>query len=217
MPIGVWCPRCGEEYYTIPRYAEYRAAIRLCAKCRREGNGSVPLFKQLCPPLYQDTERHRLPQVALHAALEWKPGPQGMVLVGKSRAGKSRIMWLVIEKYMRDFVPTETKKQARIYCFDSVSFGHELARQYRNDKGEDWIKDVSNSDLVFFDDFGKEKYTERVEAEVFGIIEHRMAWLKPILATTEQTSEGMSDRVSSHRGPAMINRLRESCVVIPVP
>lgn len=189
-------------------------AIETCDLCRTKHAAQV--FHEHCPPLYRESDPAVLPTEAREKAMAWvygqTPGPRGLVLVGPSRVGKTRIMWMVIRNVLRLAKPTPS-----LMAFNCVSFGHELARHYHTGDAEDWLDTVGKVDVVFFDDLGKEKLTDRAQAELFGVIEHRMSHLKPILATTEHTAEGLADKVSTDRGPALVNRLREACLVIPVP
>jgi DNA replication protein DnaC len=68
--------------------------------------------------------------------------------------------------------------------------------------------------LIYFDDLGKLKLTERAEAELFGLIERRCANGCPIIATTNDTGETLSSRMTDNRGEAMVRRLREFCETI---
>jgi DNA replication protein DnaC len=208
-----YCDICGkltEVYDTKYPDPSPIPTIETCEPCREYLVRT--LFNKDCPPLYQESDPSRLPQEALIKARFWTMGPKGLILIGPSRVGKTRIMWLLLKDVLR-----LTKPIPSLFAFNCVSFGHDLARHYHAGDAEDWLETVGKADLVFFDDLGKEKLTERAQAELFGVMEYRMSHLKPILATTEHTAEGLADRVSTDRGPALVNRLREACVVIPVP
>lgn len=185
--------------------AEYPATrMGLCGKCREKK------FKTLwCPPLYWDTNEGLLPKTQFALAKEWRLNPIGLMLVGPSGSGKTRVAWQVLRRVLVDDVFTPT-----FGWFDCVSFGHHLARHYREDDAENWLDRVANHELLFFDDLGKMKLTERAEAELFGVIERRCAYKRPTIVTTNETGETLAARMTDDRGPALIRRLREFSKVI---
>lgn len=160
---------------------------------------------EFCPPLYQRTEPSRLPQAQLSAALSWEYGPRGLILLGETGRGKSRVAWLTLKKVMTG------RKPPSFMWFDAVSFGHEIAKHYRTEDAEAWLDRVAECGLVFFDDLGKLKLTERAEVELFGVIERRCAAELPIIVTTNDTGDTLASRMTDNRGPALIRRLREFC------
>lgn len=188
-------------------------AIETCGMCIDQM--AKGWFNTHCPPLYADTDVNRLDQDSVNKASDYLKSYEsnGLLIVGRSRVGKTRLMWQVL-KEASGYCAYQHKRRPNIYTFDSTSFGHELAFQYRGGTAEEWVNSVSMADLVAFDDLGKAKLTDRAESELFGVIERRMAWKRPIIATTEHTPEGLKDRVSEHRGPAMVNRLNECCQAI---
>lgn len=95
--------------------------------------------------------------------------------------------------------------------FDSTSFGLEIVKHYRREDVDVWLEEAGTIPILFFDDFGKLKMTERAEVELFGLIERRCANELPIIVTTNDTGDTLASRMSDNRGPAMIRRLREFC------
>ncbi len=181
-------------------------AIR-CRTC--EGERKAAQFERLCPPLYRHSDATRLPLLA--KVLEWKRTEDrpGLLLRGSTGRGKSRCAWLLVERIM-------TVDLQQVYAFDCVAFGHDLSRHYRDEDNpaEMWLDMLAKAPVVFFDDLGKLKITERAEAELFGLIERRTANQLPIIATTNDSGDSLSSRMTDNRGPALIRRLREFCQVI---
>ena len=64
------------------------------------------------------------------------------------------------------------------------------------------------------DDFGKFKVTERLEADIYDLIEGFTAYGKPILLTTNGTGKVLEPQFSPDRGPAIIRRIRDFCTPI---
>jgi DNA replication protein DnaC len=163
-------------------------------------------FATICPSLYQKTEANRLPATQLAKALEWQYGARGLILLGDTGKGKSRVAWTLLKRVL-----VEDKKEQGFMWFDAISFGHQIAKHYRDEDAEDWLDRVAQCPLVFFDDLGKLKLTERAEVELFGVIERRCAAELPIIVTTNDTGDSLAARMTDNRGPAMIRRLREFC------
>jgi DNA replication protein DnaC len=196
----------------------------LCPKCTTEGRERK--FRRLCPVAYQALVVERLPEAArvareeirkifnAHALGKPKDSPDclGLLLVGPTGAGKTRLAW----DWIHELILT---KDPNLIFFDCVAFSHEITRRYRDPGGcvEEWLENVAMADLVFFDDLGKLKLTERAEVELFGLIERRTAMRLPIIATTEDSGPTLAARMTDHRGPAMIRRLRSFCHVVTLP
>lgn len=166
-------------------------------------------FHAICPPLYLETDPGRLNQDKYNAVMQWKYGPQGLLITGETGLGKTRMAWMLLNKIL-----TVHKPKASFIWFDCVSFGHEIARHYWQEDAESWLSDIARKDLIFLDDLGKLKLTERAEAELFGLIERRCAYKKPIIATTNDSGETLAARLTDNRAAALVRRLREFCEVI---
>lgn len=106
------------------------------------------------------------------------------------------------------------KPERKILHYDSVSFGHAVARAYMDGGLDNWLDAIHTAGIIFFDDFGKLKMTERAEVELFGLLDYRFAHMLPVIITTNDDPETLAARVTGHRGPAFIARLREFCQVV---
>lgn len=177
----------------------------VCSTCFTKRQ--MAAFQKLCPPLYIDTDIARLPNQYAQV-MAWQFGSHGLLLTGNTGTCKTRCAWMLVKKMMLE--------GRNVSVFDCVSFGHEISLRFRTEDGdpEKWLEKMSRRDLVFFDDLGKLKLTDRAEAELFGVIERRCANKLPLIATTNDTGTTLADRMTDNRGPAMIRRLREFCSVV---
>lgn len=197
------CQRCNAERY-VP--GEGRTGLEICKPCKT--SDSEALYLKLCPEEYQDTDPARLPLAQYEKAMQWKMNPKGLLLTGVTGKGKTRIVWKLIEKLIKE------NHLRGLQVFSSTGFGHELGKAYKNEVAEEWIESIWKAPLVVFDDLGKSKFTDRVETELFGVIDYRTSHKLPIIATTNDTGQSLSDRMSDNRAEPLIRRLREFCEVI---
>ena len=192
--VRKWCPSCSK----LMADAEAEQGLKAAEWSRREE------WKRMCPTIYRDTNAARLPAGPLAKVMAWKLGPKGLVITGPTGRGKTRAAMLLMERL-------HVNEGRSVEVFHGNGFAHQCAREFGNFVGEDWIDSMSKKDVVFFDDLGKFKLTERVEAELFGLIEMRVAWAKPIVATLNFGGDALAGKMTADRGEPMVRRLREFC------
>ena len=168
------CPVCEEA----------RAAREKAEAERLRGLEMKAKWEALCPSDYRKHDPARLPANApLADVLAWQYGPKGLLAIGPTAAGKTRCMFLLIKRLL------EEGRDVRV--LNCWSFGHECIRRFREGTGAEWAEALAEVEVCFFDDFGKMPLTERVEAELSGVIEWRTANELPILATSNMTGAGL--------------------------
>lgn len=200
-----YCPQCCEEI-TAKRAQEVQNE-RL--DLHQRGRGEI--WESVCPPLYRDTDPSRLPELPLKRVLSWPFGSRGLLLHGATGAGKTRAAYLLLHRLIFE----DGKK---VVAFQGNSFAHQCARKFGEQQcGEEWIEELTGADVVFFDDLGKSRFTERVEAEQFGLIEARMAHLRPVIITTNFVGDSLTDKLTGDRGAPLVRRLREFCECVAFP
>jgi DNA replication protein DnaC len=173
------------------------------AKKLREAKAEALL--SIIPPAYRKTEQGKLPfPGALDKALKWEWNPQGPLLYGPSRSGKSRIAWKLVEREILSGreVSAMTAKDLLVYpalLMEDFSAASKL------------VHSLSEVELLLMDDVFKSKLSERVEELLFAVLEQRGTWQRPTIVTLNDTPETLQARMSSDRGPALIGRLRDYC------
>lgn len=207
------CDRCRRER---DRQREYEAAERERSEAaaeqlaQLERERSEAAWLKSFPPLYRQTDPVRLPlQEQFRRVMAWQYGPRGLILGGPTGTGKTRTAWLLLQRLHNE--------GRQIVAFDALGFSHEVSARFGDGSGESWADGVARADVVFLDDLGKAKLTERVESELFGLIERRTANLLPIIATMNATGAGLAAKTTDDRGEPLLRRLREFCEAVSFP
>jgi DNA replication protein DnaC len=100
-----------------------------------------------------------------------------------------------------------TAKQFERWCHRSFEKDGDARKQ---------IAECHSAKVLFIDDIGKEKYTERVESEFYDLVEHRTSHLSPILWTANATGQELEQMMGEDRGVPVVRRLREFTEIISV-
>ncbi len=192
------CPACAEanESKVLKEEQDQKNAAKQAKLGER--------WLRICPPLYRETDVTKLNLDRLNAVMKWEFGPKGLIVLGATGLQKTRCIYQLLSRLHF----TEGRS---VIALASHDFSRECAVRFGNNEGEEWISRLLAADVVFFDDLGKFKFTERIESELFGVIEGRIANLKPILATTNFKGEDFAQKMSEDRGLPILRRLREFC------
>ena len=213
---GYICFRCKEKY-TIekrerdtPRHWEGK---ELCGKCKFEDEMKLRTARwtAICPPLYQNTDRLKLPDEEARKSYDkiqlHKFQGRGLVVHGLTRRGKTRAIW---DRIKIGYMKTGTTPK---YCLGSM-FSVLISESFEEHQTSKILKDFSETPLLFFDDIGQMIFTERVQECLFTILELRCAYLRPTIFTMNDIGQTLKDKFSGNRGDAFVGRLKEFCEII---
>ena len=176
-----------------------------------EPKAATDLWLSICPPNYARFDFERLPPRGKASAvevLEWCPkvgSGTGVALVGPSDGGKSM---LIHEVARRAFVSGWD-----VFCTLSTEFALKCG-DVECRKG--YLERCVNCAILLLDDVGKAKLTERVETDLYHVLETRERYEQPILWTANSKGEELKESMSKDRADPIINRLRRSAKVIAV-
>lgn len=198
QPEQPTCPDCKEPWDSASK-----GWLR-CPKC--ESKKCLQRFSRLCPTEYARTDESRLPQVQWGRVKAWVPGDRSLLLLGPTGTCKTRSAWMLIKRL--------SEQRFKVKPFSPIGFGTQLVDAQMKGDGMKFLNEVINAQLVFFDDLGKGKLTENVEACLFEVIELRTSWHRATIATTNDTGETLQGRMSGNRGEPFVRRLRSFFEVI---
>jgi DNA replication protein DnaC len=153
------------------------------------------MFTDLCCPLYASTEIEKLPGAAREQwekLKTWTPDAgRGLVFVGPSRAGKSRLAWLIAKKALVDL-------GIQVLHYDALSWSAAVSSSWGDSsKLESWLTRISTVQLLFLDDALKQKQTEAQETTFYGILERRPGRFLPTIITLNSTGQQLKDRMTA--------------------
>jgi len=184
---------------------------RHCQNCREraekrsEGQGEHTKksrdWDDICPPCYQNFDIDALPEKSrpvAHEVLKWEYGPKGIGLIGPSRGGKTFILSALVGRLYEE--------GKSVHIPTSVEFAYAVGST--GDSREKMIEKCKSVDILYIDDIGKEKITERVESDLYMIIEHRRRYFRPMFTTVNSTGDELAAKMSDDGGNPIINRLK---------
>jgi DNA replication protein DnaC len=154
-------------------------------------------------------------------------GEKGLLLMGKNGMCKTRATCLLLERYCR--------AGYSIAMVRSTRFAQLVALQFKDDeydispnsvisgrgestgeKSRKLLKAIRSSDVLLIDDIGKEKFSERVETELFDLLEFRTSSMRRTLLTSNLSLTELALKLSQDQGLAIVRRIKEfnRCVTV---
>ena len=170
------------------------------------------------PPLFDDTDI-KLLNPTLQQHIDWVPqGQRSSLLVrGVSGCGKTRMLWLIVNKMWAEAVSTKGAYDVMFLTMRQMegliegSFGER--------KHGEMLDRLIKCDLLVFDDFGKERLTQRMAADLFCVIDERSINYRPTLISTNYVFDELMKRFDVKDGEtsaAMIRRFRDYYTIVRV-
>lgn len=214
------CKVCGGSFDYEPQVLEGRELFKptACEVClsemddkargeamRLKNEALVNSWNEICPPLFQDTDETRIPNGFRTAIRDWRYNSKGLAFVGHAGLCKTRAAFELLKRM----------HFAGKWCeaVSSTKFARLCVDQFHNDadrkaRAAARIDAIRGCELLFIDDLGKEKVTDRNETELFDILDHRTTYKLPTIWTANSEaafSEGRSD----NRAEPTMRRLAE--------
>ncbi len=205
---GKWEKMTVEEQNTTINEFEECVAQKKLEMHRRD---LCDRWEQLCPPIYRESDPKLLPNLSKFEEVQkWEYGPEGLILIGSSRRGKTRAAWTLLERL-------HFQEERKIVAFGPKDLKAAVANEWRDrdDDGPGLTARLRRGQVLFLDDLDTIKFTEAVEETLFDTFEYRLAHGKPVILTLNQSGPALAARMSTEaRGEKITGRMRESCKII---
>jgi DNA replication protein DnaC len=168
-------------------------------------------FRATLPKAFRETDRNRLPPVLIQAVEDYRYGSQGLAFIGKSGAGKTRAMMLLMERL--------AGQGRSVVWITSTDLAYCAADQFSNDPQEKFeakerLQKLRTSKVAFIDDLGKGRLTDRMESELFDIIDTRIREELPTFWTSNSNGKDLFAMFSPDRAEALMRRIGKDFTTI---
>lgn len=171
-----FCPAC------VDRYEPQVSMMR--------NKGLIWAVEPFCmPKVYRHTDPALIPCPRMRSVAEtwdaWKT--RSLLLHGITRLGKTRAAWEVIRRWW--------KVNYRMYRWVSMrDLEADIEKSFNDRQHGKYIDGLINTPLLFIDDLGKERLTQRMASDVFAIIDGRSCEMRPTIITTNFNSAALRER-----------------------
>jgi DNA replication protein DnaC len=178
------------------------------ARLKAEGFDEV-MFVPSYPALFRDTEVSKL-HPRLQSAAEWTPNGQksGLLLHGTTGVGKTRLAWHVVNRL---WIEKARKDMNMPYRFLTMRKFEGLIEESFGEKAHSKMLDeLIKTDLLVFDDLGKERATARMASDLFAVLDERTTAMRPTVITTNFNGSALVDRFDDKEmAAALVRRFRD--------
>ena len=198
----------------IREYAEDVAIYEtLCKPCMDHWNKMVmslgmpkkPTPETPMPSLFADTDTSRLGELQM-VAEHYLPSGKGLLIHGSTRKGKTRTAWFIANRLWN-----ENCYKYKYLFLTMFELEARIAASWGNSSWDKTMLHMTNVPLLFLDDLGKEKMTDRMASCLFALIDQRTMHKRPTIITTNLTGETLLERFhDKETGAAFVARLKDS-------
>lgn len=197
------CPQCGLKAQTSKADEDRRLRNSKLQEdwldfCPADYNQGSP---EQCKTNQWITDITRLPQPQLKSAMGWTFGKnKGMWFNGPPGKSKTRIMWLLMHKLWMD--------SYKVLALTAAQFSRGSSDSASKGNAGDWAERLVSARVLFIDDLGKGRMTELNEADLFDILDRRIASgnTRPTFVTSNIQLKQFAG-ISLSRGEPLLRRL----------
>lgn len=131
---------------------------------------------------------------------------RGLIVYGDNGCGKSRACWLKLRRLYDDGV--------RVRGLTAVDFAASVNTEFRSGNGPEWIQSITDCQVLYIDDIDKMVMTERVQSELYNVIERITASGGRLIVSSNLVGDQFVNLFLPHIGPAIARRIREFCIPV---
>ena len=180
------------------------------------------LWQAIAPPLYRTSETSRFPDMLVKAiAAHDIASTTGIGFVGPAGTCKTRAAFVLLRRFH--------DAGREVFAITAPDLATTAADQFDNSIIREFslgptrkVSDVAKRTLarckavpvLFIDDLGKGKMTERAEIELFNVLESRTSNMLPTLWTSNAGSSELAAMISPDRRDPILRRLVEFSAIV---
>jgi len=158
------------------------------------------------PTLFEDTQPDRLAPELRDMCLNWVPKGKGLLVHGTTRKGKTRTAWYIADRLFK-----ANPKANRFLFLTMFELEARLVASWGTSTWDKTMNHMVNMPLLFLDDLGKERMTERMASCLFALIDQRTMHKRATIITTNLTGDTLLDRFhDKETGAAFVARLKDN-------
>jgi hypothetical protein len=157
------------------------------------------------PALFADTDPERLGELQM-VAEHYLPSGKGLLIHGTTRKGKTRTAW-----YIANRLWNENPYKNKYLFLTMFELEARIAASWGNSTWDKTMLHMTNVPLLFLDDMGKEKMTDRMASCLFALVDQRTMHKRSTIITTNLTGDTLMERFhDKETGAAFVARLKDS-------
>jgi len=158
------------------------------------------------PALFDSTDPSRLAPELCDLCHNWNPSGKGLLIHGVTRKGKTRTAWFIADRLFN-----ANPKANRFLFLTMFELEARLVASWGTSSWDKTMVHMVNVPLLFLDDLGKERMTERMASCLFALVDQRTMHQRSTIITTNLTSDLLLERFhDKETGSAFVARLRDN-------
>ena len=158
------------------------------------------------PVLFEGTDPERLAPELKDLCHNWLPTGKGLLVHGTTRKGKTRTAWYIADRLFK-----ANPKANRFLFLTMFELEARLVASWGTSTWDKTMHHMVNVPLLFLDDLGKERMTERMASCLFALVDQRTMHQRSTIITTNLTGDTLLERFhDKETGAAFVARLKDS-------
>jgi DNA replication protein DnaC len=148
-----------------------------------------------------------LARVWVRDVLDWQYGPEGLLVLGDTGAGKTWVIWRLLRRLLEE--------ARNVVVLDAVSYRSGLAKAAREGETETYVRRLSRVDVLYWDDFGQTHLSAAASEMLLHVVEQRTSQERPLLLTSQYKGNALELQFERpEMGAAVRRRINDFCRVV---
>lgn len=164
----------------------------------------ISFFTHVVPKKFQEARLSKCdkqPEQYIEFAREWAKNPTSIFLCGGYGTGKTFFAFSMLREVFK-----RCPRKLWPRYFTSPELDSRLLKSLKSEDGDEYeIKHISEQDILFIDDIGRETKSDRLKRQYFEILNYRYVNELPTILTSNLSLEKLGDVIDG----AIASRLQE--------